>query len=82
MAEHVEGTWKNFQFRMAQPSDYPQILVHMRNNFYRDEPLCRHSGYEDSMADDFDVFVLGALSDNLSFIAVDATNNEVLAPCQ
>jgi hypothetical protein len=49
----------------------------MRENFYRDEPLCKHSGYEEAMADDFDIFVTAALEDNLSFIAVDKTNNEI-----
>jgi len=77
MAEHVEGEWKSFVFRMAQPSDYPSILAHLRQNFYRDEPLCRHIGYEDALADEFDTFVSGAFNDNLSFIAVDKATDKI-----
>jgi len=78
MVEHVEGDWKSFHFRMIQPSDYPSVLLHLRNNFYRDEPLCRHIGYEDSMADDFDEYIMGVLtSSNLSFLVLDKATNKI-----
>ncbi|CAL8092428.1 unnamed protein product [Orchesella dallaii] len=77
MAEHVEGEWKSFVFRMAQPSDCANILAHLRQNFYRDEPLCKHVGYEDAMADEFDIFAPAALKDNLSFIAVDKATDKI-----
>lgn len=77
LAEVVEGDWKSFRFQMVKPSDFPAVLLHLRNNFYRDEPLCYHAGYNEEMADDFDIYVTQALEDNLSIMAVDKATNKV-----
>lgn len=69
----VEGEWKNFVFKMAQPQDTPGILDLLRKHFYPNETLCSQlcSGDKefDEMALDFQSWVVLALADNLSFFA-------------
>jgi len=73
----VEGEWKNFVFKMAEPIHAKIILEHMRKNFYRDEPLCKGVGYDDDMADDFDELIVQVLPDKLSFIALEKGSDKV-----
>lgn len=42
MADEV---WNNFIFKPVQTEDYPRVLAHMREAFYRDEPLNAITGY-------------------------------------
>ena len=79
MTAEVEGTWKNFIFKFIEPADIPKIYDHLRNSFYRDEPVSQLLGYSEDFAKDFEklydaIFCFG---DRLSFIAVDNTNGKV-----
>lgn len=77
MAQFVEGDWKTFRFRMIQPSDHSRVLAHLRENFYKDEPLCSSYGVDDEMADDFDMLVSESFSHNLGFLAEDKETGKV-----
>lgn len=79
VAEVVEGDWKSFRFQMVQRSDHPAVLLHLRNNFYQDEPLNNHAGYDDDLANDIDSHVAIALEDNLSIMALDKATNKVFS---
>jgi len=75
MAEFVEGDWKNFTFKMAKPEDYPGILDHLRQNFYKDEPQNKMLGQSEQKTKDMDTMAMFYLEQNLSFFVVDRDNN-------
>lgn len=89
MASYVEGEWKNFRFRMAEPAFYPCILEHLRTNVYEDEPLNRIAGNSDVKANELDNLAIQYMEENLSFFAIDTNSNKVcneihvstLSPC-
>jgi len=74
----VEGKWKSFVLKMIDiDTDIPRVLDHMRRNFYRDEPLSKLAGFDDDLADDFDVSVEKVIREGISFIAVHEETNKV-----
>jgi len=79
MAEHVEGDFKQFVFKMATPSDYPKILTHLRKAFYPQEPLCKLAELGEQDFDGMDKFVEEHLNlgDDLSFYVEEKASGKV-----
>lgn len=74
----VLGRWKQFEFQMiTDPSQYPSVLEHLHNNFFRSTPLTQGLDYSKEYFDEFDKIYLTTLPQNLSFAAVDVETNEV-----
>jgi hypothetical protein len=69
--------WGNFVFKFVQPEDYPLVLEHMRESFYRDEPLNAITGYSEAKAKDMDAMVSAYFGDGLSSIIFHKDNNRV-----
>jgi len=75
--EGVEGEWNNFTISLADPDDFEPISVHLRNNFYRDEPINKLFDWSETKAGDYDLMMRAILSHGLSLKAVDTTTNEI-----
>jgi len=78
-AYNVEGDWNEFTFKIIRKEDYPKVLEHLNNTFYRDEPHLKHFGYTEETALDLDKLVLGALEQNdfLSFCAIEKETGKI-----
>jgi len=79
MGKLVEGKWHQFEFRLAVPSDYQDILDHLRENFYREAPVAQVVGYSKENSVGFDQKIVSYLTQNLSFLAIDSETNNVSA---
>ncbi|CAL8074511.1 unnamed protein product [Orchesella dallaii] len=77
MASLVEGEWKNFRFRMAEPTFYPCILEHLHTCVYQDEPLNRIAGDSEVKANELDNLAIQYMEENLSFFAIETNSNKV-----
>jgi hypothetical protein len=73
----VEGTWKQFQFKMITPEDYPRVFECLHKNFFNSTPLTKAFEYSKAYYDEFDKVYLEVLPQNLSFCAIDTNTNEV-----
>lgn len=70
MAEFVEGDWKDFTFKMIKPEHYPQVLDHLRRNFYVDEPLNKYLGQGEAKTRDMDKIGTIYMEQGISFMAI------------
>lgn len=79
MAEHVEGDFKHFVFKMLKPEDYPKALTHLRKVFYKEEPSCKISELGDEEYELIDKYVLFHLNlnDDLSFYVEEKATGKV-----
>lgn len=73
----VEGNWKQFEFKMITPPDYPEVFDCLHKNFFNSTPLTRGLEYSKEYHDEFDKVYLECFPQNLSFHARDTTTNEV-----
>lgn len=46
--------WNNFGFKFVEKSDYQEILAHLHQNFYKDEPLGEVLGITQERVGDLD----------------------------
>lgn len=73
----VEGEWKEYTFHMAKEEDYPKILEHLRNNFYRDEPINRYLGQGELKTKDMDAVSVLFMEEGISFYALHKASGKV-----
>jgi len=67
----------NFIFKFIQPEDERLVLEHMRESFYRDEPLNAITGYSEGKAKDMDEMVSACFGDGLSSIILHKDSHRV-----
>lgn len=73
----VEGEWKGLIFKRILPEDYPRVLDHVSKYFLREEPTCKLLGWTTEFGAEMSRVIREMLKHNLSFYALDPTNNEV-----
>lgn len=67
--------WNNFGFKFVEKSDYPEILAHLRQNFYKDEPIHKMLGVTEARAADKDEKMMDILNlEHGSFYAFPLDN--------
>lgn len=78
MSELVEGSWKNFEFKMITSENKAQIYNHLAENFYEDELICKYfGGNSDLCRKEYEEFYDSVIPLNLSFFAADKDTKEV-----
>lgn len=62
--------WNGYKFKIIEKSDYPKVLAHLQQNFYRDEPMHKILGVTPEREADMDQKIEDILNlDHGSFFA-------------
>lgn len=55
--EGVVGEWNNFIFKWVSLENKDKVFEHLRDSFYKDEPVCKHfGGSSEECAAEFEAF--------------------------
>lgn len=54
--------WNNFGFKFVEKSNYSEILAHLHQNFYTDEPLSKAMGSTQARVADKDEKIMDILN--------------------
>lgn len=54
MESVLKKEWNGYRFELVKKSDFPRVLEHLRNNFYRDEPMHKILGVPPERIADMD----------------------------
>jgi len=74
----VEGEWKNYIFKIANPTeDRAGILKHLRHTYYLEEPCQKYLGRCDTKEAELDAIVSAMLYHNLTLVAIDKASQKV-----
>jgi GNAT superfamily N-acetyltransferase len=82
MASHaveIEGDWNGLRIKIATLEDQEAIQNHLKENFYRDEPVSNLLGYSEDFAEDWRQLWKSFLPQNLSLIVRDIETDKVAA---
>ncbi|XP_020810643.1 dopamine N-acetyltransferase-like [Drosophila serrata] len=69
----VSAISNSLEYKMIEPEHYDQVLVHMRKNFFPQEPMNKAAGLcqDGEVNPNLEQKVLDTMEDNLSLMAVD-----------
>lgn len=79
LSQVVEGPWGDYIFKIAGPSEYPEVSAFLWDNYYKDEPITLLLGFSEKKARDMDNVVKQFLEDSLSLMAVHQETGKVAA---
>lgn len=78
----VFGMWKNFNFQLVQETHFSQVLLFLKETFYKDEPIKGIMGnMTKDRVTDLDNRILPRLKDGKTFMAVDQESGKVSFAC-